>query len=215
MSLGLVHARALQQVLRATDITDGATEKVTRRFAEVTMATVEPLYRATLAFNRHRLAEMIGDATGRPYDTDDPSWAVTKALAAASRVDPDALRTHSTLGALLATPAEVFAEPMLAERILALGAGAPRYPTPGPSRRELLDVLHRAGQARHPADAQPTHNIFRRAVRTPVDRLQVGPGFGLHGLRDGRRGIKHGAKQGRREWFLWSAEVQPGTRVAW
>jgi hypothetical protein len=36
---------------------------------------------------------------------------------------------------------EVFAEPGLAERILALGAGAPCYPTPGPSRRELLDIL--------------------------------------------------------------------------
>jgi hypothetical protein len=142
MSIGLVHARALQQVLHETDIADvTAAEKVTRRFAEATATTVEPLYRATLAFNRHRLAETIGDATGRPYHTDDPSWAMTKALAAASRVDPAALRTHSTLGALLATPPEVFAEPGLAQRILALGAGAPRYPTPGPNRRELLDIL--------------------------------------------------------------------------
>ena len=81
--------------------------------------------------------------TGRPYDTDDPSWAVTKALAAASQVDPDALRTHSTLGALLAIPAEVFAEPGLAQRIFAMGAGAPQYPTSGPSRRELLNTLLR------------------------------------------------------------------------
>ena len=85
MSIGLVHARALQQVLRETDIADGDTaEKVNRRFAEATTATVEQLYRVTLAFNRHRLAEMIGDATGQPYHTDDPSWAMTKALAAAS-----------------------------------------------------------------------------------------------------------------------------------
>ena len=61
MSIGLVHARTLQQVLRETDVADGAAaEKVSWRFAEVTTATVEPLYRATLAFNRHRLAEMIG-----------------------------------------------------------------------------------------------------------------------------------------------------------
>jgi hypothetical protein len=32
-------------------------------------------------------------------------------------------------------------EPGLAQRILALGAGAPRYPTPGRSRRGLLEIL--------------------------------------------------------------------------
>jgi hypothetical protein len=37
----------------------------------------------------------------------------------------------------------VFAESGLSQRILAVGAGAPRYPTPGPSRRELLDILER------------------------------------------------------------------------
>ena len=146
MSIGLVHARALQQVLREVDPNgdaggDTAAEKVCRRFAEVTATTAEPLYRATLAFNRHRLAEMIGDATGRPYETDDPAWTLAKALAAASGVDPDALRVQSTLGALHATPAEVFAAPGLAARVLALGGGAPRHPLPGPDRRELVATL--------------------------------------------------------------------------
>jgi hypothetical protein len=75
---------------------------VNRRFAEVTTAIVEPLYRATLAFNRHRLAEMIGYATGRPYHTDDPSWVLTKALAAASRVDPAAAAAEQIAGDALA-----------------------------------------------------------------------------------------------------------------
>ena len=47
---------------------------------------------------------------------------------------------RSTLGALNATPAEVFAAPGLADRVLALGAGAPRHPA-GPDRRELLAAL--------------------------------------------------------------------------
>ena len=103
-------------------------------YYEVTTAVVEPLYRATLAFNRHRLAGMIGDATGRPYHTDDPSWAMTKALAAASLVDLHALRTHSTLGALLATPGEVFAEPGLAEPFVVIDGAAGHHGHPDTPR---------------------------------------------------------------------------------
>lgn len=36
---------------------------------------------------------------------------------------------------------EVFAQPGMAERVMRLGAHAPRYPLPGPSRRELLAAI--------------------------------------------------------------------------
>jgi len=44
--------------------------------------------------------------------------------------------------ALLLSPAdEVFGRPGVAERVMRLGAHAPRYPLPGPSRRELLAAI--------------------------------------------------------------------------
>lgn len=38
-----------------------------RRWADITAATVEPLYRATLSFDRHRLAEIDAHIAGQPY----------------------------------------------------------------------------------------------------------------------------------------------------
>ena len=140
-SIGLLHARALTDLLRETDTDDA--EKLVRRFDEVSTAVVEPLDRMTLALDRHRLAEINGDVVGVPYETDDPGWAVNKALYAAGLVDPQAVRTWSLLAALLATPAEVFADRAVVERIMALGVAAPRYPLPGPTRTELLAALAR------------------------------------------------------------------------
>jgi 2-polyprenyl-6-methoxyphenol hydroxylase-like FAD-dependent oxidoreductase len=139
LSIGLVHARALQQLVRDVDPADA--EKLVRRFDEVTTAEVDPLYRTTAAFDRHRLAEMAGDVSGVPYETDDPGWAMTRALAAAGAVDHEAVRMGTAIGSLLATPAELFADPAVAGRIRALGAGAPQYPMPGPDRAGLLAAL--------------------------------------------------------------------------
>jgi 2-polyprenyl-6-methoxyphenol hydroxylase-like FAD-dependent oxidoreductase len=139
LSIGIVHARALQQLLREVEPDDA--EKLVRRFDEVTAAEVEPLYRTTWAFDRHRLAEMAGDISGVPYETDDPGWAMTRALAGAAAVDPEAVRMGTSIGSLLATPAQVFADPAVAGRIIRLGAGAPQYPLPGPDRAGLLAAL--------------------------------------------------------------------------
>jgi 2-polyprenyl-6-methoxyphenol hydroxylase-like FAD-dependent oxidoreductase len=139
MSIGAVHARALQQLLREVEPTDA--EKLVRRFDEVTTAEVEPLYRMTATFDRHRLAEIDGDIAGVPYETDDPGWAMTRALTAAAAVDPDAVRMGTAIGSLLSTPAQLFADPAVAGRIMALGAGAPQYPLPGPDRAGLLAAI--------------------------------------------------------------------------
>jgi 2-polyprenyl-6-methoxyphenol hydroxylase-like FAD-dependent oxidoreductase len=138
-SLGVVHARALQQVLREVETADA--DKIVRAFDDATGAVVEPLYRATVAFDRHRLAELAGEISGVPYETDDPGWAMTKALAAAAAADPDALRLNARMALLLEPAAQIFADPATATRVRTLGASAPRYPLPGPSRAELLDVI--------------------------------------------------------------------------
>jgi 2-polyprenyl-6-methoxyphenol hydroxylase-like FAD-dependent oxidoreductase len=138
-SFALIHARVLRDVLREVDAAEH--DKLARRFDEATARTVEPLYRATNNYDRHRLAEIDGDIAGVPYRTDDLAWLGAKALFAAALRDPDALRANTSIASLLATPDEVFASPGLRDRVLALGMTAPRYPLPGPSRAELLGAL--------------------------------------------------------------------------
>ena len=108
---------------------------------EVTQATVGPLFRSTLEFDRHRLAEINGEITGEPYRPADPAWEVSKALYAAAARDPDVLRAYTAVAALIALPREALAAPGLVDTVMALGTGAPRYPAPGPARAELLDAL--------------------------------------------------------------------------
>jgi hypothetical protein len=103
---------------------------------------VEPLYRATLWYDQHRLAEIDADVAGTPYRTEDRRWVAGKALFAASLVDPEMVRAYQSIGSLVATPDEVFAQPGVLETAMALGGGAAQYPLPGPSRRELLTAVN-------------------------------------------------------------------------
>jgi 2-polyprenyl-6-methoxyphenol hydroxylase-like FAD-dependent oxidoreductase len=138
-TIGLLHAVGLRDVLRETGADDH--DKLARRFHEWTTTGVEPLYRATLWFDRHRLAELDADAAGRPYQTEDPGWAFSRATFAAGRIDPDIARAYQSLTGLLATPDDLLAEPGLAEKIMKLGGHAPDYPLPGPRRGELLAAI--------------------------------------------------------------------------
>ena len=138
-SIGLLHACALRDVLR--DVSPGDPDKLVRRFDEVTTAVVEPLYRMTLWFDRNRLAEIAADAAGTPDEIDDPRWAASKALFAASLADQDLAREYLSVATLLTTASELFAQPGMPERVMRLGTGATRYPLPGPSRRELLATI--------------------------------------------------------------------------
>jgi 2-polyprenyl-6-methoxyphenol hydroxylase-like FAD-dependent oxidoreductase len=138
-SIGLLHARCLRDVLRETGTDDAG--KLVRRFDEVTAEVVEPLYRMTLWYDRHRLAEIDAEIAGEPYRTDDVRWHATRATVAAAIDDADITRAQLALGSLITTPTELYAQPGLLDRIMSLAAGAPRFPLPGPSRRELLEVL--------------------------------------------------------------------------
>ena len=95
----------------------------------------------TLDFDRHRLAEIEGDISGQPYATTDPAWAIAKSMDAAKLQDPDVLRARVSIGSLQATPPEALATPGLLDKVLALGADAPHYPAPGPTRTELLATI--------------------------------------------------------------------------
>lgn len=65
----------------------------------------------------------------------------TVLLLAASLADENLTREYLSVAMLLSRADEVFAQPGMAERVMRLGAHAPRYPLPGPSRRELLAAI--------------------------------------------------------------------------
>ena len=138
-SIGILHAKALRDVLREIDTADH--ELVVRRFDELTRNEIEPWYRRTLSFDRHRLAEIEADIAGHPYQTDDPGWQITKAWTVASAVDGEVYRTYAPLLALQSTPEEELATPGLLDRIIAASAGLPQYPDPGPDRTALLQAI--------------------------------------------------------------------------
>jgi 2-polyprenyl-6-methoxyphenol hydroxylase-like FAD-dependent oxidoreductase len=134
-SIGLLHARTLRDLLRETGPDEP--EKLVLRFAERTAAVIEPLYRATYWFDRHRIAEIDSDVAGLDYRPADPRWQASRALYGAALRDPLAARANLTLGTLLGNPAEVFADPAVTARL----GGDPRYPLPGPRREELLAAI--------------------------------------------------------------------------
>ena len=137
-SIGVLHALALRDVLRDVGVDEPS--KLVRRFDEVTAAELEPIYRATLAFDRHRLAEVEADAAGERYAPDDPAWSITKAMMAAAPADPAVLRAFLAVSALQATADDVVAQPGMFERIVA-AADAPQYVLPGPDRGALLAAV--------------------------------------------------------------------------
>jgi 2-polyprenyl-6-methoxyphenol hydroxylase-like FAD-dependent oxidoreductase len=136
-SIGLQHVRLLRDVLRET-----GTDDLARRFADRSAAIVEPLYRSTLWFDRHRIAEIDADVAGVPYAPEDPRWAMARKTYTAALTDPEAARAQLRLGTLLASPDEVLADRALAGRILATAEGQSRYPLPGPDRAELLSAVN-------------------------------------------------------------------------
>ncbi|MFI5895929.1 FAD-dependent oxidoreductase [Actinoplanes sp. NPDC051513] len=138
-SMAMIQAVLLRDLLRETDPADH--DKLARRFDEASTQVVEPLYRATVWNDRHRLAEMAADAAGTAYRTDDPRWPMSKALFAAGLADPDLARGYASIAAFIATPDEVLGGAGVIDRVRALGMGAPQYPLPGATRGELLAAI--------------------------------------------------------------------------
>jgi hypothetical protein len=136
-SIGALHAGVLRDVVAKEGLADA--DAVVGRFHDETERVVGPYVDATLAFDHHRLAAIEADIAGVAYRPDDPGWTMATALTTGARHDPELARAHAVVGALLATPAEVFADPALRERVLPW-VGRP-WLSSGPDRAELLEVL--------------------------------------------------------------------------
>ena len=135
-SIGMFHSQVLRDTLRT--VGPDQPEQLSEAFAVATAASVEPWYRATLAFDRHRLAEMAAVADGSVYAPGDPSYEITKALGVASSQDPDALRAFMSIVGVLELPDVALARPGLMDKVIELGADWRDEPAIGPSRDELV-----------------------------------------------------------------------------
>jgi flavin-dependent dehydrogenase len=137
-TIGLIHAQALRDLVRDHGVDDPVA--FANAWHDITVERVEPLYRDTLAFDRHRLGEIDAQIAGVPYETEDPSWAIGKALQAAGRSDPELLRGYVEIAGLLARAKEVLARPGVLKKVRVVAA-TPAEPAPGPSRAELVELI--------------------------------------------------------------------------
>jgi 2-polyprenyl-6-methoxyphenol hydroxylase-like FAD-dependent oxidoreductase len=135
-TIGLMHAVELRDLLRRTTTGDPAAFALA--WDDATMTTVEPWYRATLQYDRHRLAEADAATRGEPYEPGDISWEMTRGLLYGAGQDPDLFRSALRIAGLLNTTEEVFGAPGIADKVVTIGAGWRDEPLFGPSRKDLV-----------------------------------------------------------------------------
>jgi 2-polyprenyl-6-methoxyphenol hydroxylase-like FAD-dependent oxidoreductase len=135
ITLGLLHVALLRDVIREHG--DG----LAGPWRERTARELEPFYRACVASDRVRLAEMEAYRAGRePAPSAEPAAVLRAALFAAMRVDADAFRAGLDIIGCLAHEDEVLARPGLARRVMALRGGAAAT-APPLARDELLRLV--------------------------------------------------------------------------
>jgi 2-polyprenyl-6-methoxyphenol hydroxylase-like FAD-dependent oxidoreductase len=137
ISIGAIHAVALRDALH-----DMPTDPIElqRQWHDATLATAEPWYRSTLAFDDGRLAEIDALLEDHPFEA-SPEFEITKALQAAAGKDPEVLRAVLEVAGVLAAPEEVLARPGMFERVIELGSGWRDEQLPGPDRDELIALV--------------------------------------------------------------------------
>ncbi|PVZ11154.1 FAD-dependent oxidoreductase [Actinomycetospora cinnamomea] len=134
LSVGAVHAQQLRAVVRA-HLDDPAA--LARAFEERTERSVRPFHDHQLAADRVRMAEMTAARRG---EDPPPATSPLAALVRAAARDADAFRGMIDILLCLAFLDEVLARPAVAEA-LAAHAEDPPPPTPGPDRRQLVELL--------------------------------------------------------------------------
>jgi 2-polyprenyl-6-methoxyphenol hydroxylase-like FAD-dependent oxidoreductase len=140
IALGLSHVALLRRVVR--EHADSPAD-LARAWDEATERELTPWYRATVALDRARLAEIDTIRTGakqRSIAQDDITARVRAAMPLAMSRDPDVFRAGLEISSCLALPQDVLARPGLAQRVLEL-AGDGTAPPPGPTREQVLQLM--------------------------------------------------------------------------
>jgi 2-polyprenyl-6-methoxyphenol hydroxylase-like FAD-dependent oxidoreductase len=139
IALGLAHAARLRDVAR-TDLDDA--HGFALAWDRATEADLTPWYRATVAIDRARLAEIeaIRAGTERPRPT-EPAAVLGAALGRAMAHDPEIFRAFMEIVGCLTLPGAVLARPGFADRVRDVAARHEAAPAPGPTREELLRLI--------------------------------------------------------------------------
>jgi hypothetical protein len=88
------------------------------------------------------IARLNALIAGRPEpQPTDPRARVGKALSVAMMYDADLFRAANEIRSLLALPQEVIGRPGLVDRIMEVASTHEAVTPPGPSRKELIDML--------------------------------------------------------------------------
>lgn len=136
-SVGILHAVALRDHLRQQSQDDPLIAAA--GWADITRREVEPWYRTTVRYDRHRLDEIKAVMAGRPHHCDDPEWVLQKHLDAGALDGMDSLRTNLEIAMVLRLPQQVMAAAGFDGESLA--GPLPDAPVPGPDRQQLLALV--------------------------------------------------------------------------
>ena len=137
-SIGLMHAVLLRDVLR--DQGDAGPWDLAAAWYEMTRDEMEPWYRTTLNYDRHRLAETHAIIAGEEFATSNEEWNANQAIVARSLESPDLLRANLEVAMVLRRSDEVSADPAI-KGLLGGSALTIGQPPLGPSRAELLAAI--------------------------------------------------------------------------
>ncbi len=135
-SIGMIHAVALRDLL--AEHVDASPFELALAWDEATRRTVIPWYEATVAGDRHRLAEITAHRAGEEYAPEDPGYEITKALVHAAGRDPDCLRALARIAGVQELPSDALAAEGIFDKVIALGADWRDEPAPGPTRDQLV-----------------------------------------------------------------------------
>ena len=138
-SIGFLHAIALRDLMREVALEDPLA--FAKGWHDATLESVEPWYRTTLSFDRHRLAEIEALIEGRSYEPGDPEWDITRALQSGAGADGVVLRAFLRIAGVLDLPDVVLAEPGVLEHVIEVAASVAEAELPAPSREELLKIV--------------------------------------------------------------------------
>ena len=109
----------------------------------MTQERVTPWYRDTVELDRRRNALYHAFLEGQPEpQPTDPRTLVTDALAVAMMYDADLFRAWLEIRSVQALPQEIMARPGVVDRIMQVASTHEAVIPPGPSREELLRMLH-------------------------------------------------------------------------
>jgi hypothetical protein len=145
VSLALAHVYELADLLDAHPSVDRGQAA---RFAGATKALLAPWLGEAIANDRGRAALWEAVAAGQPPQMPPPGVVHFGVAVAASTKDVEVWRRVAHVMMSLTSPAELYANPEMAERIGRAMAGGPPPQLPGASRAELVAAITGTDTAR-------------------------------------------------------------------